>query len=261
MHHIFIKKECFNIESKLIIIDKDVDFENYNHLVNSLRIRMGEAVLCSLIPFISTFDYLAKVEKIDNKEVILVVDEEMIENELPIIVNLYQGMPKADKLEYIIEKSVELGVHSIIPIITKNCVAKLSDSDKKNKSKLERLNKISKAAAEQSIRHIVPEVMEPMAVDKIYDSIKNDINIVFYENAKTSIEETRKVIRTAVNPSSGQNINIFIGPEGGFTNDEINDMIKEKFYVLTLGSRILRTETAAITALSIFMYEFEKRKE
>ncbi len=259
MHHIFVKKDCIDLDKKLIVIDSEDDFENYNHLVNSLRVKKNEEVLCSAVPFISTYDYKTKVSDIDKTKILLIIEEELNENELPVKINLYQGLAKSDKMEYIIEKAVELGVSSIIPLATTNAVVKLDKDDKKYKNKLDRYNKISKSAAEQSKRHIIPEVCEPVTIKETIENIKDDYNIVFYENAK-NIDYTRKAINEIKNvgANSERSINIFIGPEGGFTDDEIEMMTNVGFKVLTLGSRILRTETAALNALSIFMYEFER---
>ena len=271
MHHIFVRHESVDFSKNIVIVDSKDDFENYNHLANSLRVKNGEHVLCSIVPFESTFDYMTKVEAVDKNEIVLSIEEKMEGAELPIKINLYQGICKSDKLEYIIEKSVELGAYSITPLVVDNSIAKIDKDDKKFKTKMERYNKISKSAAEQSRRHVIPEVREPKTLKETFESIKNDYNIVFYENAE-DINYTRNIIHrikesglAELAPTSDDSkrlakspqVNIFIGPEGGFTELEISKMKEEDFYVLTLGKRILRTETAAVTALSMFMYELE----
>ena len=256
MHHIFVDKNAVDIDNKLISIDSNSDYENYNHLVNSLRIKEGEFVLCSVNKFSSSFDYKTKVISIDKNEVRLNIEEETKANELDIEINLYQGLCKSDKFEFIIEKAVELGVHKIIPFDTVYTIVKFDLNEKKINSKLDRFNKIAKSAAEQSKRHYIPEVLRPLSFEKIKDlDLTNSHNILFYENAK-SIDETRSYIRAIKNDKKA--VNIFIGPEGGFSDKEIEEAKTLGFKILTLGKRILRTETAAVTALSILMYEFEK---
>ena len=256
MHHIFVDKNAVDFDNKLISIDSNSDYDNYNHLVNSLRVKEGEFVLCSIIPFASSFDYKTKVIGINKNVVNLNIEEDTKANELDIEINLYQGLCKSDKFEFIIEKAVELGVHKIIPFDTNYTVVKFDLNDKKISSKLARFNKIAKSAAEQSKRHYIPEVLKPLSFDKIINiDLSNAHNILFYENAK-GIDETRNYIRDIKNDK--KNVNIFIGPEGGFSDREIEEAKSLGFKILTLGKRILRTETAAVTALSILMYELEK---
>lgn len=256
MHHIFVNKNAVDLDNKLIDIDCSSDYDNYNHLVNSLRIKEGEFVLCSIIPFISSFDYRTKVLDIDKHHVRLGIEEETHANELDIELNLYQGLCKSDKFEFIIEKAVELGVHRIIPLDTEYTVVKLEQNEKKLSAKLDRFNKIAKSAAEQSKRHYIPEVLRPLSFDKIKNlDLNNFYNILFYENAKSIVDTKTCISEIKKNKKA---VNVFIGPEGGFSNKEIEEVKSLGFNILTLGKRILRTETAAVTALSILMYEFEK---
>ena len=257
MHHIFVNENAVNIVDRVIAINGDQDFDNYNHLVKSLRINVGEQVLCSVFPFEFSFDYLCEVKDITDKEVKLYILEETKQRELVVKVNLYQGISKSDKFEFIIEKAVELGVSSIIPLATEYCVAKIDD--KKSDKKIERFNKISKSAAEQSKRHIIPEVLVPISFDEFIDSInendENTYNLLFYENAN-GIAETKRVLTEIKNKDNKDVIiNLIIGPEGGFSNAEIEKAKNKKVSILSLGERILRTETAAVTAMSIVMYE------
>ena len=260
MHHIFVENDYVDLDKKLIIINGDEDFDNYNHLANSLRVRLNESVLCSVMPFVSAFDYKTRVIEIDNKKIVLQIDEKVECSELMIKLNLYQGLAKADKIEYIIEKAVELGVSSITPLIVTNAIVKIDKEDKKYLNKINRYTKISKSAAEQSKRHIVPNINMPLTIEEAIQKTKNDYNIVFYENAE-GMEYTKKIIRSIKDEmqgnSSSKEINIFIGPEGGYTDEEIQKMRESGFYILTLGKRILRTETAALVAITLFMYEFE----
>ena len=266
MHHIFINENEINLANKTIIVDGNS--ENYNHLVKSLRIEVGEMVLCSVMPFLDSFDYKAEVIDINGDGIRLNVTEKTTANELNVDLNLYQGISKSDKLELIIEKAVELGVKSITPIATEYCVAKIED--KKVDKKMERYNKISKSAAEQSKRHIVPKVCEPIdyktmiknIVEKKSDDKGNAIdvhNLLFYENAAGIIytkEKIAKIVKSlSENKSNKIEINVIIGPEGGFSEKEISFAKENGVDILSLGDRILRTETAALTALSILMYE------
>lgn len=263
MHHIFVNPKNVDIENKLIIISKTFDIENYNHLANSLRIKLKENILCSVLQFISSFDYKCSVESIDKDSIALKIEEEIKSKELGININLYQGFTKSDKFEYIIEKAVELGVHKIIPVNNEYSIVKYSESDKKLETKINRFNKIAKSAAEQSKRHIIPKVSNPIdfvQLSKLKNGV-NSYNILFYENAN-GICETKKIIfeikNKIINLSDEKcEINVIIGPEGGFSESEINIAKDSLFYILSLGDRILRTETASLTALSILMYEFD----
>lgn len=268
MHHVFINENEIDLNSKIITIDGDS--ENYKHLVKSLRIKPGEMVLCSLVPFLDSFDYRAEVVDVNDVNLSLSIVEKVKGNELPIDINLYQGISKSDKLEFIIEKAVELGVKSITPIATEYCIAKIDD--KKSDKKIERYNKISKSAAEQSKRHIVPMVNEPIDFKQMINNIVSEKcdekgqkveihNLLFYENAAGIVETKEKIDKIVKNLAAYNGrankieINVIIGPEGGFSEKEIVLAKNSGLDILSLGDRILRTETAAITALSILMYE------
>jgi 16S rRNA (uracil1498-N3)-methyltransferase len=263
MHHIFVNENIVDLANKIITLHKNDDEETYNHLVKSLRVNAGEQVLCSVMPFELSFDYLCVISDISNDGISLSIIEETSARELKAKINLYQGISKSDKLEFIIEKAVELGVSEITPLSTEYCIAKIDE--KKNEKKIERFNKIAKSAAEQSKRHIIPKVNEPMkfgeCIDRICKKAKDansTYNLLFYENA-TGISGTRDVIREIkrkIEEGLSIEVNVIIGPEGGFSDREI-EKAKEtsEVNILSLGDRILRTETAAITALSILMYE------
>ena len=252
MFHIFINEN--QIDGEKIIIDKNNDPDNFKHLKNAVRIKLNEKLLISINDYIHSFDYLCSVIDIDDENIVAKIEEKTESRELKYNINLYQGFPKADKFEFIIEKAVELGVHSIIPVDMQYSVAKLNE--KKESAKLERFNKISKSASEQSKRNIIPEVKNPINYKTMIDSIKNDrYNILFYENAN-GISETKKYIHDILaDISESDNINIIIGPEGGFSEAEIELARSNNVKILSLGDRILRTETAAITSLSILTYE------
>ena len=272
MHHIFVNENLIDFTNKKITIDSANDKENFNHMAKSLRVNVGEKVLCSAMPFEFSFDYLCEVANVDDESITLSILEEITSNELPIHINLYQGISKFDKLEFIIEKAVELGAYSVTPISTEYCVAKIVDE--KIEKKLDRFNKISKSAAEQSKRHIVPEVKKPMSFGEMLDDIGKEkngeivYNLLFYENAKEIIftKEVIDEIKGEIDDNSVNKIsddknivvNVIIGPEGGFSENEIKLASNKGIRILSLGDRILRTETAAVTALSILMYEFSK---
>ena len=172
--------------------------------------------------------------------------------ELPSKIYLFQGLPKADKLELIIQKTVELGVYQVIPVETKRSVVKLDD--KKAKAKTARWQQISEAAAKQSKRGIIPEVKEPVSFRKALELAKEmDVKLIPYELAE-GMEKTRQLIES-IKP--GQSIAIFIGPEGGFDEAEIQAAQEAGIEPITLGRRILRTETAPLAILAWLGYQLE----
>ena len=167
-------------------------------------------------------------------------------------VTLFQGMPKADKLEFIIQKCTELGVNEVIPVITDRVIVKLEE--KNLPKKLERWNKIALEAAKQSGRQKVPEVKNPINLKNLVENIsKYDILILPYECEK---EMTMKVALQNIHQNC-KKIAILIGPEGGFSEEEIKMLSSEKVKIVTLGPRILRTETAGIATLAMILYELE----
>ena len=173
--------------------------------------------------------------------------------ELPSKIYLFQGLPKADKMELIIQKAVELGAYEIIPVVAKRSVVKLDE--KKAKSKILRWQGIAEAAAKQSKRGIIPRVHEVMGFrDAVSYSSLAQAKMIPYELAE-GMEKTKQII-SGLKP--GENIAVFIGPEGGFAEEEIEEAVKAGIIPITLGKRILRTETAGMTVLSILMYHLEQ---
>ena len=172
--------------------------------------------------------------------------------ELPSKVYLYQGLPKADKMELIIQKAVELGVYEIIPVATKRAVVKLDE--KKSKSKIARWQAISESAAKQSKRAIIPRVADVLSFkEALKDCQKANVKVIPYELAE-GMEKTKEIID---NLKPGCDVAIFIGPEGGFDISEIEYAMEKGFEPVSLGRRILRTETAGMTMMSILMYHLE----
>jgi 16S rRNA (uracil1498-N3)-methyltransferase len=175
------------------------------------------------------------------------------ESELPSKICLFQGLPKGDKMELIIQKAVELGAAQIVPVATKRAVVKLDK--KKEASKRKRWNAISESAAKQSKRMIVPEVSEVMTFAEALSYASSfDVKLIPYELAE-GLEQTKQLF-SEIQP--GQSVAIFIGPEGGFDEKEIEAAQKAGIRPITLGRRILRTETAGMTVLSVLMFQLEK---
>ena len=174
--------------------------------------------------------------------------------ELPSRLYLFQGLPKSDKMELIIQKAVELGVHEIIPVASKRAVVKLDA--RKEEKKRTRWQAISESAAKQSKRMYVPEVRKVMSFSQAVEYAGQlDVVLVPYELAK-GMGETREIIGQI---KKGQSVGIFIGPEGGFEEAEVELAVeKANAKAITLGKRILRTETAGLTVLSILMFTLEE---
>lgn len=231
---------------KIIITGKDV-----NHIKNVLRMKIGEEL--SVSNGVDGKEYRGIIEEFLEEEVICslaFVKEDGVE--LPSKVYLYQGLPKADKMELIIQKAVELGVYEIIPVATKRAVVKLDE--KKSKSKISRWQAISEAAAKQSKRAIIPTVADVLSFkEALKDCQKAEIKVIPYELAE-GMDKTKEII-SGLKP--GQDVAIFIGPEGGFEDGEIEAAMATGVVPVTLGKRILRTETAGFTILSWIMYQLE----
>lgn len=246
MYKFFVNKEQIDEKNKLIkIINEDV-----NHIKNVLRLKLNEQILISDG---QGTEYCCIIKSLNNECVeASIISGKLSENELPINIYLFQGIPKADKMELIIQKSVELGVHEIIPVTMERSIVKI---DKKNiDKKLSRWNKIAEAAAKQSKRNVIPKVEKILSFDEAINYAKNiDKTIVLYENAE-GINKSREIMKNIKRHST---IGIFIGPEGGFSEEEI-DKLKIDSEIITLGKRILRTETAGLAILSIIMFNIEE---
>lgn len=199
-------------------------------------------------------EYLCRIREIRTDSVTAdIIDIFDNAAELPTKITLFQGMPKSDKLEFVIQKAVELGVYSIVPVMTKRTVVKL-DKDRAAK-KLERYNAISQSAAKQSGRGLIPEVKNFMDFKTAVDlASAMDMMIIPYEEAK-GMQESRQVISEI---RGKREIGIFIGPEGGFAREEIEYAVQKGARIITLGNRILRTETAGLAVLSVIMFEIEE---
>ena len=244
MYRFFVEKEQIG-EKTIRIIGSDV-----NHIRNVLRMKPGEEILISDG---EKKEYHCEIKTLDPEYVealIMFVKEEGLE--LPSKVYLFQGLPKNDKMELIIQKAVELGVYAVVPVATKRAVVKLDD--KKEAKKLVRWQSISESAAKQAKRLIIPEVMPVMSFkEAVAFSQTMDLRLIPYELAE-NMAYTRQVL-SQIKP--GQSIGIFIGPEGGFAEEEVELALNSGMETITLGKRILRTETAGMTVLSILMYLLE----
>lgn len=243
MYHFFVSEEQINGENAYI------EGSDVNHIANVLRMKPGEELLISVK---GDWDYLCKIVDIETDRVNLKVLESMEQRELPVNITLLQGIPKSDKLEMIIQKAVELGVSEIIPVKTKRVVVKIEE--KKQASKVNRWNAIAESAAKQSKRSIIPKVSEPMSIDNALEIVKDfGVKLIPYENAD-GIDKTRKILDSM---DKTKNIAVFIGPEGGFEESEVERIKNSGFEVITLGKRILRTETAGLALLSNIMIRLE----
>ena len=244
MYHFFVEEEQVNGENAYI------SGSDVNHIVNVLRMKIGEELLISVK---GDWDYLCKIEEIENDRVNLKLLESMEQRELPIKLTLLQGIPKSDKLEMIIQKAIELGVSEIIPVKTNRVVVKIDE--KKTQTKVNRWNAIAQSAAKQSKRSIIPKVLNPQTIDNALEIVKDyGVKLLPYENAQ-GIKKTRSILDSL---DTKNNIAVFIGPEGGFEEDEVKNATDFGFDVITLGRRILRTETAGLALLSNIMIRLEE---
>lgn len=224
--------------------------QDAHHLKRVVRLRAGEKIRVST----SSDNYLCEIIDSDEDDVVKAkIIDKMPCTELNNKIYLFQAIPKGDRMETIIEKCVELGVYEIIPVEMKNCIVKLDD--KKKKSKLTRYNAIAKSAAEQSKRSIIPNVHDFLTYKQAIEYAKAcDIKLFPYES-KNGMKDTYDALNKI---ESGHSIAVFIGPEGGFDSSEIKMSEDEGYEIISLGKRILRTDTAAICSLSMLMLKCEE---
>ena len=237
--------------NKIIITGKDV-----NHIRNVLRMKPGEEI--SVKDGSEDKEYRCGIEELGEEEIIcelrFIKEEGM---ELPSKIYLFQGLPKADKMELIIQKAVELGVYEVIPVASKRAVVKLDE--KKAKSKVQRWQGIAQAAAKQSKRGIIPRVQEVMSFEEAAQySRRAQVGLIPYELAEENGQNMQKTKAVIGSIKPGEDVAVFIGPEGGFAREEIGAALGKGLIPITLGKRILRTETAGMAVLSILMYHLEQ---
>ncbi len=246
MYQFFVEPSQIN-GNRIVITGSDV-----NHIRNVLRMKIGEEIAVS--NGIDGKEYRCGIEEYADDAVLCTlrfIKEDGIE--LPSKVYLFQGLPKADKMELIVQKAVELGAYEIIPVAAKRCVVKLDE--KKATGKANRWQGIAEAAAKQSKRAVIPQVHPVMTMKDALGYAGNmDVRLIPYELAE-DMEHTRELLRQ-IQP--GQSVAIFIGPEGGFEESEIQAALKAGIEPVTLGRRILRTETAGFTVLAWLGYLLEQ---
>ena len=246
MYHFFIAPEQLSQDSA-VILGSDV-----RHIASVLRMKPGEKLMVNAG---GDWDYLCEIAELGRDAVKLRILEGRQEaRELPVSITLYQGLPKAEKMELIVQKAVELGAARIVPVKMHRSVVQLDE--KRAAAKQKRWQSIAEAAAKQAGRGIIPEVTLPLSLPEALPQVEREeteLRLLPYERAE-GIAETRALIRSA---RAGQRIAVMIGPEGGFEETEVAAAEERGFTALTLGRRILRTETAGLVILSLLMAETE----
>ncbi len=243
MYQFFV--EDFQIGREFVTITGS----DVNHIKNVLRMKPGEKIRVSNQKGI---DYFCEISEVADTFVQAdILKEDAVSTELPSKIYLFQGLPKGDRMETVIEKAVELGVYEIIPVAMKYCVVKLDA--KKEAAKIARWQKQAEAAAKQSKRSIIPKIHPVMTYkEAVSYAMECDVRLVPYENER-GMQGTKEAL-SGIKP--GESISVIIGPEGGFSKEEIA-MAKDSMQVISLGKRILRTDTAGIAVMSMLMLELE----
>ncbi|MDE7223165.1 MAG: 16S rRNA (uracil(1498)-N(3))-methyltransferase [Acetatifactor sp.] len=248
MYQFFV--EPGQIQGKEILIQGS----DVNHIKNVLRMRIGEEL--SVSNGVDGREYRCHIAAFEEEAVrceLRFIKEEG--TELPSRIYLLQGLPKADKMELIIQKAVELGAYQVVPVATRRSVVKLDA--KKAEAKVSRWQTIAEAAAKQSRRRIIPQVQQVMDFRQALDYVRElPVKLIPYELAE-DMGKTRELLEKL---EPGQDAAIFIGPEGGFDKEEIDGAVEAGVLPITLGRRILRTETAGMTVLSWLVYLLEGKQ-
>ena len=262
MYQFFVDSSQIDIVNKTVTITGS----DVNHIKNVLRMKPGEEFAVSngqdgkeYRCAVRSFKEKADVQTADGQAAggygivdceLRFIKEDGVE--LPAKITLFQGLPKADKMEWIIQKAVELGAYRVVPVEMKRCVVKLDE--KKARAKTARWQQIAEAAAKQSKRAIIPEISEPVSfAEALRLAEPMQVKLVPYELAE-GMDKTRAIL-DMLRP--GQEVAVFIGPEGGFDEAEIQQAMEKGLEPITLGRRILRTETAGMTVLSWIVYLLE----
>ncbi|MBS6043335.1 16S rRNA (uracil(1498)-N(3))-methyltransferase [Clostridium baratii] len=242
MHKFFTPSEYIVEDLYGKIVGEDV-----KHIYKVLRLQEGEKVVLNDC---NGNEYLARIKDVSKTEVNLDIIEKLeLNNESDIEIVLFQGMPKAQKMDLIVQKGTELGISKFIPLITERVDVKLKGDFKK----LDRLNRIALEACKQSKRSIIPEVLNPITLEELIKDMRDfDLIIVPYENKE---DYGIKSLIKDIDRENIKRIGIVVGPEGGFEEDEISKLKEEGAHIITLGKRILRTETAGFVATSLLQYE------
>ncbi len=248
MPKFFVSQEkIVNNEIKIVGVD-------VNHIKNVLRKKIGDTIIICNSEL--SIDYLCEITDLKEREVIGKIVQKLENNAEPKVkVSIYQGIPKADKMELIIQKSVELGVYDITPVQMNRCVVKLET--KNQEKKLQRWQKIAEVAAKQSGRNRIPKINSIIPMKNICNLCQGyDIVLVAYENERED-KLKYELEKLKLKKIGGLKVAVVIGPEGGFEQEEINCLKQKGAKIVTLGKRILRTETVALSMISILMYELE----
>lgn len=227
-----------------------IEGSDVNHMKNVLRMRPGEELMVSDG---NNLQYLCRVAEYAEGQAVLSVErQETVDTELPSRIYLFQGLPKQDKMELIVQKAVELGACGIIPVETRRSVVRLDE--KKKSKKVQRWQQIAESAAKQAGRGYIPRIEPVLSYEEALKRAEElDVRLIPYELAE-GMEGTRRIVE-AIKP--GQSVGILIGPEGGFEKNEVEAAKEAGFSPVTLGKRILRTETAGLAVLSVLMYHLE----
>ncbi len=241
MYRFFVEKEQIG-DGEIRITGSDV-----NHIKNVLRLKIGEKLTVSDGSNVAYFGEVA--EYLPDEVLIRVNEVQEGKHELPSRITLFQGLPKGDKMDLIVQKCVELGVAEIIPVKMERCIVKLDS--KKETNRLKRWNAISESAAKQAKRMFIPEVCPCVSFEEALEVQKSfDIRLLPYELAE-GMEGSRKILSKI---PKGSSISILIGPEGGITKEEVTKAMDIGMIPITLGRRILRTETAGMALMAILSY-------
>jgi len=246
MHRFFVKKE--NIFKDGITIEG----EDVQHISRVLRLKEGDEItLCDQ----HGTDYHVTIEYITKNSIrTTIIDKEPSKGEPSIEVVLYQGIPKSTKMDLIIQKCTEMGITRVVPVVTARTIVKL-ESEKDEAKKVARWTKIAEEAAKQSKRGIVPQIEMPMNLDQaLKDSKSLDLVLIPYEL------EVETSVKAALHGKTPKGVGFFVGPEGGFDTFEIDKAKQSNLVPVTLGNRIMRTETAGFAMLTCIMYEYDEMK-
>lgn len=233
----------FFTEENILTEEYILQGETARHIEKSLRMKIGEEItLCTP----DKTQCNCEITEISPGQVVVKVNEKFpCKNEPDVKITLYQALPKGDKMDFIVQKCVELGISQIVPVISSRCISR--PDEKSMKKKIARWQKIALQAAMQSRRGIVPTVQPIITFKEAVKTQENDLNIIFYEMGGEGVKTLIK--------NKAKTIGMFIGSEGGFEQQEVNSVLEKNGKVATLGKRILRAETAPLAALSIIMYE------
>lgn len=247
MHRFFVDKS--QVKGDIAFISGD----DAKHLEKVLRLKEGDTIE---VVVGEEQEYLGKVITLKGKSHEVKLLESVDRNqESSLKITLYQGLPKASKMELIIQKAVELGVNRIVPVMNARSVVQLK-TEKDQQKKQERWQKIAYEAAKQSKRLLIPEVALPMEFNEVIKNLSEEVQVVAYEDEKTTgLKDLPFMIKDKDQQASVPSIGLWVGPEGGFSKDEISTIKAKEGYAVTLGPRILRTETAGLTLISIVQYE------